>query len=354
MRLIYRVKRLKRRENLAMFKLIYIEQALVKNKKTKEILDKFPEAQHIVCERYNEVFNRRKQNFRFQKQQPALIIAQKTGNIVISTPEGYGIGGSNNFYFSHMLNCIYDCRYCFLQGMYQSANIVLFTNYENFSAKIEETIASAGKDSHFFSGYDCDSLALDSISGFSDHFLDLFEKHPDAVIELRTKSVQIRSLLKRTALPNCVVAFSLNPQCVSAELEKGTPNLSQRIRAIRKLSTNGWPIGLRFDPLIYHKDWKAQYASLFQYVFKNVPSNSVHSVSLGQFRLPTKMFKRVQNLYPEEPIFSWGLTQKNGQVAYQQQWASEMHQFCLESLKSYVSPNIIFPCPSITTEKIAI
>ncbi|MEE3234115.1 MAG: DNA photolyase [Candidatus Latescibacterota bacterium] len=337
-----------------MFRLIYIEKSLVKNQRTREILDRFPQAEHIICERYNEVFNRRKQNFRFQKQQPALIIAEKLGKIVIPTPEGYGIGGENNYYFSHMLNCIYDCRYCFLQGMYQSANIVLFINYEDFSAQIEEKITSANKSPHFFSGYDCDSLALDPISGFSDHFLNFFEKHSDAIIELRTKSVQIRSLLKRTALPNCVVAFSLNPQCVSTELEKGTPNLSQRMRVITKLSSNGWPIGLRFDPLIYHKDWKAQYSSLFHYVFNNVSLSSIHSVSLGQFRLPTKMFKRIQTLYPEEPILSWGLTQQNGQVSYQEKWASEMHEFCLKSLESYVPSDIIFPCPSITTEKIAI
>lgn len=34
----------------------------------------------------------------------------------------YGLGGDKNFYFSHMLNCIYDCRYCFLQGMFRSAH----------------------------------------------------------------------------------------------------------------------------------------------------------------------------------------------------------------------------------------
>ena len=337
-----------------MFKLIYIEQSLVEHKRTRKILDRFPQAEQVICERYNEVFNRRKQNFRFQKQQPALIIAEKSGKFVMPTPEGYGIGGISNYYFSHMLNCIYDCRYCFLQGMYQSANIVLFINYEDFSCQIEKTIESSDDNPHFFSGYDCDSLALDPISGFSNHFLKLFEKHSNAIIELRTKSVQIRGLLKRRALPNCVVAFSLNPQSVSTVLEKGTPTLSQRMRVIKKLSSNGWPIGLRFDPLIYHKNWKAQYDSLFRYVFKNVSLINIHSVSLGQFRLPMKMFKRIHTLYPEEQILSWGLSEKNGQVSYQEQWALEMHEFCLTSLKKYVSADIIFPCPSTKIETIKI
>ena len=35
-----------------------------------------------------------------------------------------------------MLNCIYDCKYCFLQGMFRSANFVIFVNYESFMNEI--------------------------------------------------------------------------------------------------------------------------------------------------------------------------------------------------------------------------
>ena len=66
-----------------MFKLIYIEQSLADHRRTRKILDRFPKAERVICNQYNEVFNRRKQNFRFQKQQPALIIAEKSGNIVL-------------------------------------------------------------------------------------------------------------------------------------------------------------------------------------------------------------------------------------------------------------------------------
>ena len=76
------------------------------------------------------------------------------------TPPDYGLGADRHYYFSHMLNCLYDCRYCFLQGMYQSANYVLFVNFEDFQSDIR-SIAEANPDQQhfFFSGYDCDSLA---------------------------------------------------------------------------------------------------------------------------------------------------------------------------------------------------
>jgi len=115
---------------------IYIESAVRDHPRARGLLDRYHDLPVVEIERYGEVFNRRAQNFRLQKSNPALIIAHKTGRRVLAAPEGYGLGGDHNYYFSHMLNCIYDCRYCFLQGMYQSAHQVLFVNYEDFGVEI--------------------------------------------------------------------------------------------------------------------------------------------------------------------------------------------------------------------------
>ena len=37
-----------------------------------------------------------------------------------------------------MLNCVYDCSYCFLQGMFNSANYLVFVNYEDYFKEIEK------------------------------------------------------------------------------------------------------------------------------------------------------------------------------------------------------------------------
>ena len=149
---------------------IYIEEEISQHPRTQEILSRFPQAVTISCERYGEVFNRRAQNFRLQKRKPALILARKHDGFVLETPAGYGIGGQQNYYFSHMLNCVYDCRYCFLQGMYQSAHYIVFVNYEDFAKEIQHQSFQDGN-TYFFSGYDCDSLALDQVTGFIDFFL---------------------------------------------------------------------------------------------------------------------------------------------------------------------------------------
>ena len=40
-------------------------------------------------------------------------------------------GNTNFYYCSTMMNCIYDCSYCYLKGMYPSGHMVLFVNIED-------------------------------------------------------------------------------------------------------------------------------------------------------------------------------------------------------------------------------
>ena len=94
-----------------MFDFIYAEESILDHPRTRALLGRFPRAQLVSCARYGEVFNRTAQNFRLQKRRPALILAHKAGRRVLPAPDGYGIGSERNYYFSHLLNCPYDCRY---------------------------------------------------------------------------------------------------------------------------------------------------------------------------------------------------------------------------------------------------
>ena len=328
-----------------MIETIYIEENIVQHPRVIEIMTRFPQARKIICGRYGEVFNPKAQNFRLQKQKPALILAEKYKNFTMPVPSGYGIGASRNFYFSHMLNCLYDCRYCFLQGMYQSANYVLFINYEDFQDEIKQRCAETPTEAvHFFSGYDCDSLALEPVTGFAEQFLPIFEAIPNAWLELRTKSTQVRSLLSREAFPRCIVAFSLNPDEIATKVEAKAPSLERRLDALLKLQAHGWQIGLRFDPMIYQLGYQQQYQHLFEQVFSVIKLESLHSVSLGAFRLPEKYFKKVHKLFPDEKLLVSPLENNQGMISYKEALEQEMTHFCTEQLLRYIPKELFFPC----------
>ncbi|MGB5718782.1 MAG: spore photoproduct lyase family protein [Gammaproteobacteria bacterium] len=328
-----------------MFDTLYIEKQIAGHARTQDICARFPNATRVECDRYGEVFNPKSQNFRLQKRRPSLILAHKHHGRVLETPPGYGLGGNRNYYFSHMLNCLYDCRYCFLQGMYRSAHYVLFVNYEDFETDMETLLAQSDNEPcWFFSGYDCDSLALEPVSAFMQHFLPFFSKRPLAHIELRTKSTQIRSLLKMEPIPNVVIAFSFTPQEIYRELEHKVPTLERRLQAMLQLQQAGWQLGLRFDPLIYQQGYQAQYRRLFQQLFSQLDSEQLHSVSLGTFRLPRSYFRNIVQLYPDEPLFAGTYSVDNGMISYPQSLEQEMTAFCTRELLQHIPESVLFPC----------
>ena len=324
---------------------LYIEQAIATHPRVREIGLRFPSANQVMCERYGAVFNRKSQNFRLQKKNPSLILAHKFDNHVLETPEGYGIGGRNNYYFSHMLNCIYDCRYCFLQGMYRSAHYVLFVNYDEFfSAMDAKLMAHDGEDVWFFSGYDCDSLALDPLTGFAQHLLSYLETRPHAMVELRTKSTQIRALLGQAPLSNVIVAFSLTPEPAAVALEHKAPSVAKRINAMTQLAQNGWRLGLRFDPLLDDVRFEEHYQALFRDIFDRIDPACIHSITIGPFRMPGSFFSNVVRLYPDEPLLAGSFASRDGLITYPEEREAAMLAFCLDELRAYVSGDKIFSC----------
>lgn len=329
-----------------MIPVVYVEEAVREHPRTAELLSRLPRATVIGCERWGEVFNPRGQSFRLQKRAPAVVLARKHGERVLPTPAGYGLGAARNFYFSHLLNCPYDCRYCFLQGMFRSAHYVLFVNYEDFLDEIDATAAAGGdQPTWFFSGYDCDSLALDGVSGFVGAFLPRFERRPGAWLELRTKSTRIRPLLERRPAERVVVAFSLTPEPVARRWEHGAPSVERRIAAMASLQRRGWRIGLRFDPVLAYPGYRRDYRTLVERLFAALEAERVHSVSVGPFRMPRAFHRRLAALYPEEPLFAEETVEEEGGVVMRAADADgEGVETVRSVLRDYVPEDRFFAC----------
>jgi len=329
-----------------MFTTIYVERELRDHPRVTEILQRCPGVPVVECERYGEIFNRKGQNFRAQKKAPALILARKHGQCVLPAPSGYGFESGEGFYFSHMLNCLYDCRYCFLQGMYRSAHYVLFVNYEDFADELQQQmqvqLANSGT-AVYYSGYDCDSLALEPVSRFCEYFLPIFRQNPAAMLEIRTKSTQVRRLLEVESMPNCVIAMSFSSEQAGRRWEYKVPALGKRLDALRRLQQEGWSVALRFEPIIAEENVVAEYTALFETVFAELDASKLHSVSLGEFRMPVGFHKTLVKLYPDENLFARETRVEEG-MASLQNGGEEMLQAIESSLKTFVEPRQYYRC----------
>ena len=329
-----------------MIETIYIENQVKNHFRTKKILSKLNKNVDVIyCDHYGEIFNIKSQNFRVQKNKPALILAKKDGKKLHEIPKNFGIGGDKNYYFSHMLNCIYDCEYCFLQGKHMSAHYLLFINYEDFFLEIKKKLKiNNSQKNYFFSGYDCDSLALDGITGFVDYFLPIFKKNKNAVLEIRTKSIQINKILKYKSFNNCVIAFSFTPENISKLVEHKVPSVKKRIDAMKKLVEKGWKIGLRFDPIVPACNFGKIYEELFKKIANSIPEKNIHSISFGMMRLPKKMFKKIIKENNDTKINNLSFENRNGIYTYSKVNEKKFENIIIGKLNKHLKNVPVFNC----------
>lgn len=114
------------------FSHIYVEEEIAEHPRVKQILACFMKAEIVYIRHYKDVFCRRRQDYEEQHHAQNLILAKKTGSLIYQgAPVCQNFGNTYFYYTSCMMNCIYDCEYCYLKGMYPSANIVIFVNIED-------------------------------------------------------------------------------------------------------------------------------------------------------------------------------------------------------------------------------
>lgn len=115
------------------FSTIYVEKEILEHENTKKILSYFKDSKVILIHDYRDVFNRKKQSISLQKQSQNLILAKKKKDYLYeASPVCQSFDNRYFYYSSTIMNCVYDCEYCFLKGMYPSSNIVVFVNLEDF------------------------------------------------------------------------------------------------------------------------------------------------------------------------------------------------------------------------------
>ncbi len=144
------------------FSHIYVEEDVLHLERTKQVLNHFQHSTVIIIKDYRDIFNRKKQSHAIQKQSQNLILAKKKNDFLYpASPVCQSFHNEHFYYSTSMMNCIYDCEYCFLKGMYPSGNIVVFMNIEDFFDEVEKVL---NKHSVYLCvSYDTDMLALEPI-----------------------------------------------------------------------------------------------------------------------------------------------------------------------------------------------
>lgn len=326
------------------FSHLYIERGAADDELTQRLRRRFAKATIVWIDDYQEVFGRGGQDFAAQKQSPKLILARKKRDFLYSGNEYVQEFAYRNFYYNALvLNCPYDCRYCYLQGMYPSANLVVFTNREAYEEAAIQQLRSlpAGERMHLALSYDTDLLALENLLGGVRAWLPILRREPNLVAEVRTKSAAFGALADEIPCERLILAWTLSPEAVAREHEPLTPSLEARLRAARAAQEAGWSVRLCFDPLLRVAEWRRQYAELLEQTFAVLDPARVENVSVGVFRMAAEYFRKVKRM-ERTPLLLSPMARANNAVSYPGNVRAEMAEWFRLELARYVPESSIY------------
>ncbi len=277
--------------------IIYIENNVKNLQSTKDIIKKFPKADILEIENYKNIFDK---NIWYNLDENILILAESPKNIMPKAPDWYWFNTKHAYFLKTSLNCLFDCKYCYLKWMFKNNFPVIFVDYDNMKEKINKKIKSIDSQEEiamYISNYS-DLQAFDALSNFNKNFLNFFDKYPNLIVETRTKSSNINSLLELDNIPtNTEIAFSLNPQIIIDNFEYKTSSLEKRIEAINKLLTKWFKVWIRFLPLIPYWEWERIYEDFLIDIKNNINMKKINSIFVWWLLYTESDFKIMKNKF---------------------------------------------------------
>lgn len=296
---------------------VYLEEGIKDHPRAQSILNKIQRSP-IIIDRYDDLWGRAKKPYLHKRDSLNLFLAQKHGQLLKLAPDAYGTEGEPHYYFIHAYNCIYECQYCYLQGYFNTPDIVLFINHEEIIQEMERALLAHPHGKVWFhAGEFSDSLALTHLTGELELYHEFCQKYPQAVIELRTKSVNTKELLKLTPLPNFIVSFSLSPQEMARRVDLKTPSTAARLGAMNKLHQQGFKIAAHFDPIIYEDQFKNKYHELLKQMQGLGLTTPLEYLSLGVVRFTKEVYRETERNYPDSVIHTGPMIKSfDGKVRY--------------------------------------
>ncbi len=240
--------------------------------------------------------------------------------------------------------CTMDCSYCILQAYFHPPLLQYFAGF-NLLKKSLSDVFSQNKIFRIGTGEFTDSLIWEKISLMPQFLIETFAKQDNCILELKTKTVNIDSLLPLNHNGKTILAWSLNTPTVIQSEEKGTASLSARLKAARKAQQAGYKLAFHFDPLVIYPGCENEYKQVIKEIFKHVQGNNIVWISIGSFRFMPALKPIIENRFSESVIcygeFICGLDNK---MRYFKPLRIALYKKIVSYIKEYAPEVLVYFC----------
>jgi len=259
----------------------------------KEVLT-FTETK-VICERLNipfqvvdsseEVYDTfSNDDSPVEKGKKTLFLTKNKGKFVRQCP-GTDHYTCCNYMILHIGTfCTMDCSYCILQSYFHPPLLQFYVNHKDLDESLDHLFLQK-KLTRIGTGEFTDSLIWEDIYPFAEKLVKKFATQKHAVLELKTKTVNIDNLLSIQHNHKTILSWSLNTERILKSEERKTAGIQARLTAAARCQEKGYPLAFHFDPLVIYPECEEEYKKIIQQLFDCISADNIVWISLGSFRL---------------------------------------------------------------------
>lgn len=210
-------------------------------------------------------------------------------------------------------NCGFDCSYCSIQSFYYDDQIYIDSRLEE---KLSGLKLELSKRYHIGTGQSSDSLMWGNRDGLLEKLFSFARSHPNVILELKTKSANIKELLELNIPPNVITSWSLNTPTIIANEEHHTASLDERLQAAKKIHDGGHLIGFHFHPMVIYPEHLEEYQQIVKRLEAMFSSEKVAMVSMGTLTFIKPVLKKLRKRMIQSKILQMPMEEIAGKYSY--------------------------------------
>lgn len=237
--------------------------------------------------------------------------------------------------------CPFGCNYCTIQTFYGDT-AELETDLESKLGRIE---LDPERFYHIGTGQASDSLVWGNRGGILDALLAFAAQHPNVVLELKTKSDNVKDLLAREIPDNVVCSWSLNTETVIRAEEHGTASLEKRLRSARVVADHGCRVGFHFHPMVYYDGWRREYRDVADKLQSLFSPREVAFVSMGSVTFIRPVVREIRRRGGSTKILQMEMVQDaHGKLTYPDEVKTQLFGHLFGALGGWRNQVLFYLC----------
>ncbi|MET0106937.1 MAG: spore photoproduct lyase family protein [Sedimenticola sp.] len=236
-------------------------------------------------------------------------------------------------------NCGYGCSYCSIQSFF-SDNQVFFD--PGFADKLASLDIDPEQTYHIGTGQSSDSLMWGNSNGVLQAQLEFARRHPNVILEFKTKSANIGHLIKQELPPNIICSWSLNTPTIICNEEHGSASLEKRLDAAKRIAEKGTIVGFHFHPMVHYDGWEEEYAALFGTLQSAFDPQQVAMVSLGTLTFIKPVIRQIREQGVSSQILKMPMVDTEGKLSYPREIKVQLFSHAYNSFISRWQDEVFF------------